>query len=272
MGINTVEDWLGKDNTLGIDIMKNKYMKKNEEFLQWVDRVSGNDEDLKKVILEKKFLFGGRTLSNRGTGNGSSYSNCYSSGYAPDDTSELMDLAKNIALTYKSEGGQGISLSKIRPKGSPIGEHGFESDGVVPFMEIFNQVTASISQGASRKGALILSLSGNHPDIKEFITIKENGDKINKANLSVELDDLFMLTVQQDLEDESKTKIDKDFTLENGKKFKYSFYPIEIYKIIVEKAWLSADPGVIFTNRFRNYNMMQYFDDYEIITGNPLTF
>ena len=64
--MKTVEEWLGKDNVLGINIWKNKYQFENETFEEWLDRVSNGDEELKQLIIEKKFLFGGRILANRG--------------------------------------------------------------------------------------------------------------------------------------------------------------------------------------------------------------
>lgn len=64
-----------------------------------------------------------------------------------------MDVCKKIALTFKAQGGQGLSLSNIRPKGALV-NNSFESDGIIPFMEIFNTVTASVSQGGSRRGGV----------------------------------------------------------------------------------------------------------------------
>ena len=76
----TVQEWLGKDNKLGIDIWERKYRYNNESFDEWLDRVSGGDKEVKKLIKDKKFLFGGRILSNRGLNNDGkkiSLSNCY---------------------------------------------------------------------------------------------------------------------------------------------------------------------------------------------------
>ena len=255
----TVEEWLD-GNELSIKIWNNKYRHENENFEQWLDRVSGGNKDIRRLILEKKFLFGGRTLSNRGTNRGS-YSNCYSSGFCPDSLSEIMDLAKDLALTYKSQGGQGVSLSKIRPKGTKIA-NGFESDGIVPFMEIFNKVTESISQGGSRKGALLMSLDVWHKEIENFITIKKDPNKIQKANLSVEIDDEFMKNISTD-EDIKITRTYED------KEIQYTINPSKIFNLICENALKSAEPGVIFTDRFRNYNLMEFVDDYQIETCNP---
>lgn len=195
------------------------------------------------------------------TVNGVIVHNCYSSGFCPDDLSEIMNLASDLALTYKAQGGQGVSLSKLRPKGTPIGNR-FESDGIVPFMEIFNKVTESISQGGSRKGALLMSLDAWHKEIETFITIKKDPTKIQKANLSVEIDDEFMKSISID-KDIEITRIYED------KEIQYTINPSKIYNLICESALKSAEPGVIFTNRFRNYNLMEFVDDYQIETCNP---
>ena len=190
---NKAWEWLDK-NQLSYDIWDKKYRYNNETFDQWLDRVSGGNNELRRLIESKKFLFGGRALANRGTNKKGSMFNCYSSGYAPDDIEGLMQLNTNLALTYKAQGGQGLSLTKIRPKGTPIGDE-FTSDGIVPFMEMFNTTTSSISQGGARKGALMMSIDIRHKEAPTFITIKTNEEKITKANLSLEIDDEFMKAV-----------------------------------------------------------------------------
>ena len=257
----TVEEWLD-DNQLSIDIWTKKYRYGEETLDEWFDRVSGGNEHIKELIKEKKFLFGGRTLSNRRTEKEGSLSNCYSHGFVEDSLDDIMDTAKNIAMTFKAQGGQGISLSHIRPKGSLI--HGqFKSDGIIPFMEIFNTVTESISQGGSRKGALLMSIDIWHPEASSFITIKSDLSKINKANLSLEIDDEFMLAVQNGL-----TSVERTFTYEGGE-FKYEVNPTALFNLICENALKYAEPGVLFTDRLRNYNIMQYVPEYQIETTNP---
>jgi ribonucleoside-diphosphate reductase alpha chain len=110
-----IKEWLGEDNQISIDIWNKKYRYNNETLDEWFDRVSGGNEELKQLIKDKKFLFGGRALSNRNTDGSGSYFNCYSSGYCPDDLEGIMQLNTELALTYKKHGGQGVSLSKIRP-------------------------------------------------------------------------------------------------------------------------------------------------------------
>ena len=181
----TIQEWLGEDNQLGIDIWNKKYRYNNESFEEWIDRISSGDEELKQLILEKKFLFGGRVMANRNTKNKGSYMNCYSRGFVEDSYEDIMRAAVDIGLTFKGQGGQGISLSKIRPKGSPIGEE-YTSDGIIPFMKIYNEVTAGTSQGGARKGALMLSIDARHKEAEAFIKIKSQEGLIEKANLSLD--------------------------------------------------------------------------------------
>lgn len=255
----TEREWLN-DNKLSLDIWSNKYRFEDETFEAWLDRVSGGNYNIKKLIREKKFLFGGRTLANRGVPNSGSFSNCYSIGYVPDSLDGIMDVAHKIAMTFKAQGGQGLSLSKIRPKGSLIAGQ-YPSDGIVPFMNIFNTVTESVSQGGSRKGALMMSIDVWHPEAETFIKIKEDLNKINKANLSVEVDNDFMEHVLAGSDQLVERKsVSGDF---------YFINPTRIFNTICESAWRSAEPGILFVNRLRNYNIMEFVDDYKIETTNP---
>jgi len=265
--INSVEEWLGEDNKLGINIWERKYRFNEETFNEWLDRVSGKNENIKQLIKEKKFLFGGRTLANRNTGKNASYSNCYSSGYVHDSLTGIMELNTNLALTYKAQGGQGLSLTKIRPKGTKINGQ-FDSDGIIPFMKIFNQTTESVSQGGSRKGALLMSLSSDHKEIEDFISIKTQEDSITKANLSVEIEEEFMQAVEKfyNTGEIIKLNIKQEY---EGNVVEYELTPINIYKKIMQYAYDWAEPGVILVKRFRNYNLMEYIIEYEVITGNP---
>ncbi len=263
----TVEQWLGKDNKIGIDIWHKKYQYNNENFEEWLDRVSAGDQELRKLIVEKKFLMGGRTLANRGTDSTGSLFNCYSRGYVEDDYSDIMDAAKDIGVTFKAQGGQGISLTKLRPKGTPIKKEYF-SDGIVPFMKIFNEVTDGTSQGGARKGALMLSIDARHKEAETFIKIKSKDGEIEKANLSLEIDDEFMRAVEKyyDVGDVVVLHEKRNYA---GHEVEYDVTPINIFNMLVDNCYDWADPACLFVNRFRNYNLMQYDDEYEIETCNP---
>lgn len=264
----TVQEWLGEDNQLGIDIWEKKYRYNNETFDEWLDRVSGGDQNVRRLIKEKKFLFGGRTTANRNTGKKASMMNCYSRGFIEDSLDDIMQANTDIALTFKTQGGQGISLTKLRPKGCGINHGQFKSDGIIPFMELYNRTTESISQGGSRKGALLIGLDIWHKEAEDFIKIKSETGRIEKANLSLEIDDDFMRCVKKyyDTGEIETVHISRDY---NGNKIEYDVTPIKLYKLMMEKAYDWAEPGCIFTNRFRNFNLMEYCDDYNIEICNP---
>lgn len=259
------KEWLN-NNDLAYTIWNNKYRFNNESFDEWLDRVSGNNPNIKLLIKSKKFIFGGRTLSNRSCRDGS-YSNCYSIGYVPDDLKSILDVNTKIALTYKAQGGQGLSLSHIRPKGTPIKEF-YESDGIVPFMRLFNQTTNCISQGGSRKGALLMSIDIWHKESEQFITIKSKDHEINKANLSIEIDNAFMKDVLEGYKT-GKSVIRHIVKNYEGHIVEYDIDTLNLYKLLCLNARNYAEPGIIFTDRFRNYNIMQYDEKYNIETCNP---
>lgn len=264
----TVQEWLNADNEMGISLYERKYRHKNESFDEWLDRVSGRDAELKELIKARKFLFGGRALSNRGTPitEGSMF-NCYSAGFAPDDTDGLLELNRQLGVTYKAQGGQGVSLTKLRPKGTAVGDR-FSSDGIVPFMEIFNTTTSQISQGGSRKGALMMSLDIRHKEAEEFITIKTETGRIEKANLSLEIDDEFMDAVNM-YYNTGEEIILHEKRVYSGHEVEYDLCPIKLYKKMISTAHEWGEPGCLFTEKLRNYNIMQYVDDYVIETTNP---
>lgn len=261
------KEWLGKENVLGWDILNKKYRYNNESFDEWLERVSGGDKDVKQLVYEKKFLFGGRVLANRGVKGAGSYYNCNSDGYVPDDMNGIMETAKTLALTYKAQGGQGVSLSKIRPKGTNIGNN-YKSDGIIPFMRIFNTVTESISMGGNRKGALMLSLDITHKDAKDFITIKTDLNEINKANLSLEINDEFMVAVDKYYQNGEVVTLHQVKNY-NGHIIEYDIKPIELYKLMMETVYDYGEPGCLFTDVGRNYNLVEFLPEAKPVTVNP---
>lgn len=262
-----IEEWLGEDNKLGLDIWHKKYQHENESFDEWLDRVSGGDEELRKLIKEKKFLFGGRVLANRGVPNTGNFYNCFSAGFIEDDYSSIMDSLKEVGITFKYQGGQGISMTKLRPKGTKIGKN-YESDGIIPFIEMFNTVTQGTSQGGARKGALMISLDINHKEAEQFITLKTDLNAVTKANLSMEIDDEFMRAVHKYYTKGIVEVLHKEYDY-NGHIVEYDITPIHLYKLMMEVVWDYGEPGCIFTENFRNYNFLEFDDEYNIETSNP---
>ena len=128
----TVEQWLGESNKLGIDIWHNKYQHNNETFEEWLKRVSGGNKDVENLIVEKKFLPGGRILSNRGvTDSKVTYSNCYVISPPEDNIESIYDCCKNLARTYSYGGGCGIDISKLAPAGAKVHNQARSTSGAV---------------------------------------------------------------------------------------------------------------------------------------------
>lgn len=257
-------DYLNSD--LAKQVWETKYRYNNETLDDWFIRVSGGNKYIEKLMREKKFIFGGRILANRGTARGD-LSNCFTYGRVEDSLEAIMQCNSDIALTFKAQGGQGISLSNIRPKGASINGE-FKSDGIIPFMEIFNTTTGNISQGGSRRGALMLSLDATHPEIETFITVKSDLNKINNANLSVEIDDKFMadvLTYYQTGQKQYRTVVKK-----YGKEdFSYTYCPVDVFQLIVKQAYNYAEPGVLFMDKLKHYTLMEHIPNYVIESTNP---
>ncbi len=150
----TVKDWLGADNTLGQDIWSKKYCYEGETFDGWLNRISNGYEDLKQLILEKKFLFGGRILSNRGLaekGRKITYSNCYVLPAPEDNLESIFDCASKMARTFSYGGGVGIDISRLAPTGAKVNNAAKTTSGSVSFMDLYSLVTGLIGQNGRRK-------------------------------------------------------------------------------------------------------------------------
>ena len=149
------EEWLG-NNQLSLDIWSKKYRYKDESFEQWLDRVSGNNSEIKRLIREKKFLFGGRILANRGLNKlrkKITLSNCYVIPAPEDNIESIFDTASKLARTYSYGGGCGIDVSKLRPKGAKVNNAASSTSGTTSFMDFFSYVTGLIGQ-EGRRGRL----------------------------------------------------------------------------------------------------------------------
>ena len=273
----TVEDWLGKDNELSLNIWHKKYQHDNESFDEWIQRISDGNDKVAKLIKEKKFLFGGRILSNRGVKDRKlTYSNCYVIAPPDDSLESIFECARKLARTFSYGGGCGIDLSKLRPNRATTHNAAKESSGPVSFMDIYSQITGTISQNG-RRGALMISLDINHPDIEEFIDCKTDLSKVNYANISVRVNDDFMRAVENnedymlrwpcntDLSQFSKaylwdeTPYNTLTYLENKnndiiyvKKVKAH----ELFNKLVKNNWNYAEPGILYWDKVENYNLL----------------
>lgn len=262
----TVKEWLGYDNQLGVDIWERKYRYENETFDEWIARVSGRNETIAELIKEKKFLFGGRILANRGLENKGrkiSLSNCYVIEPPEDNIESIFDCAKKLARTYSRGGGCGVDISKLAPKGARVNNAAKETTGSVSFMDLYSMVTGLIGQNG-RRGALMLSLSCEHPDLEEFIGIKSDLDRVTKANISIRITDKFMAAVK------NKTPFTLSFTrLETGETITKEIDAYEMFHKMCEMNWDYAEPGMLFWDRINNWNLLSCDDEFEYAGTNP---
>ena len=259
-----VEDWLGKDNKVGCDIWHNKYQRNNETFSEWLDRVSGGDEQIRQDIADKKFLFGGRILSNRGIQDRKvTYSNCYVIEPPEDNIESIFDAAKKLARTYSYGGGCGIDVSKLAPRGASINNAAKETTGAVSFMDLYNLTTSLIGQNG-RRGALMLSLDCNHPDLEEFIDVKTDLTKLTKANISVRVTDEFMKAVA--------TGEYHDLTFvrdETGEVIVKTVFAPTIFNKLCANNWNYGEPGMLFWDTIEKWNLLANDPEFKFAGVNP---
>ena len=260
----TVEEWLGKDNQMGIDIWHKKYQYNNETFEEWVDRISGSDSDLMSLIYDKKFLPGGRILANRGIKDaGVTYSNCYVIAPPEDNIESIYETCKKLAKTYSYGGGCGIDISKLAPAGAKVNNQAKSTSGAVSFMDTFSQVTSQIGQNG-RRGALMISLDCTHPDLEAFIDAKKNTDKVTSANISVRVSDAFMRAVRNNEDWELSF-----YRKETDEYIRKTVKAKEIFHHICENNWDYAEPGILFWDTIEKWNMLSNNSEFEYAGVNP---
>ncbi|MGF6374999.1 ribonucleotide reductase alpha subunit [Clostridiales Family XIII bacterium PM5-7] len=265
MGI-TERDWLGENNKIGIDIWNKKYRQNGENFEQWLDRISGGNDLVKQLIVDKKFLFGGRILSNRGLYDHNrkvSLSNCYVMEPPEDNIESIFECAKQLARTFSYGGGCGVDIGKLRPRSSEVHNAAEKSTGAVSFMDMYSNVTDTISQNG-RRGALMISIPCNHPDIEEFISVKSDLDKVTKANISIRITDEFMAAVNNDLMYKLEFKVES-----TGEKIEKEVRAKDIFRKICEANYDYAEPGVLFWDRIEDAHMMSNREDFSYAGVNP---
>lgn len=148
------------------------------------------------------------------------------------------------ALIHKSGGGTGFSFEKIRPAGDPVQTTKGVASGVINFMQVFDRMTEAVKQGGSRRGANMGILPYWHPEIREFIRLKSRPGMMENFNISVAVDDVFMEAIRDDQE--------IDLLNPRTKEPKCKVRAKDIFNLIVENAWDSGDPGLVFINTINN--------------------
>ena len=258
-----IKEWLTSD--LSVSEYNKKYRYENETFDEFLERITNGDKEIQQLIIDKKFIYGGRILANRGLqklGKKITYSNCYVLSPPEDNIESIYETCGKLARTFSYGGGVGIDISKLRPKGTPVNNAARTTTGAVSFMPTFSQVAETIGQ-KGRRGALMISMDVSHPDIEEFIDIKTDLNAVTKANISVKITDDFIKAVK------NNTKYPCKFTLEDGSVIcKY----IDANKIMDKLALNNhrmGEPGILYWDKIQNYNLMQHFEDFGYAGVNP---
>ena len=251
---------------LARQVLKDKYLAPNEHSAEGMwnriahaiasveeegDRVKWQDEFC-DLLDGFKFVPGGRIMHGAGREDANrkpSLSNCYVIPILEDSIEGIYQCLAESAQVYRTGGGVGTDLSVLRPKGAPVNATIDTSPGVCAFMNLFSVSTNAISQ-AGRRGALMLTLRVDHPDIEDFIRIKSDSGrtKVEYANISVLLTDEFMDSVD----------VDADFPLRWGGKVYRTVKARELWDKIVTHAHASAEPGLIFWDRMKAYHNVEY--------------
>ena len=293
-------EWLNQ-NQLSYDIWDKKYRFNNETFDQWLDRVSGKDPQVKQLILEKKFIFGGRILANRGTQHIQkvTFSNCYVVPPVEDSIEGIYETCAQLARTYSYGGGCGVDISKLRPAGAEVKNSAKTTSGAVSFMSTFDEVTKVIGQNG-RRAALMLSLDVNHPDVQEFVNIKTDLQKVTSANISIRVSDDFMQAVENNADyilhwpcgNDKIVNIAKGELVKNPNSINYNIlYPItrfidpnsgneitgyikrikakELFATLCQNNWNYAEPGILYWDRITSYNLMSSNPNFQYAGVNP---
>ena len=258
----TEQEWLG-NNQLSLDIWHKKYQINNESFEEWLDRVSGGDSAVRTLIKEKRFLFGGRILASRGvTDRRVTYSNCYVIAPPKDNIESIFETASKLARTYSYGGGCGVDISNLRPKNAVVHNAAKSTSGAVSFMDLYSYVTGLIGQ-SGRRGALMISISCEHPDIEEFINLKTKPGVCEKANISIRVTDDFM---QAAIEDKDWTA---SFTSEETGTISKTFKARDLLKLLAKRNWEWAEPGLLYWDRITGYNMLNNDERFSYAGVNP---
>lgn len=264
-----MEHWY--DNEISRGILAAKYYHEGETTpQQFIDRVSSvfkGDfrERMKKYITDGDFSPAGRTLYAAGSRGKFkvSMSNCYILPSPEDNLESIFHSNYEIARIFSYGGGIGINISNLRPAGSRVHNVARTSTGAVSFMKVFNTTGEVISQNG-RRGAQMVGLNCSHPDIYEFLHIKQNEEKLSSMNISILFTDEFMEAVRDDKEYTLRFHVES-----TGENIERTIRARDFFREFCETQWDWGDPGALFSDRLNDYHLLAGYDEYQIEITNP---
>ena len=245
-----------------------------EKQAQWTER-------FRYILDDWKLVPGGRIAAGAGTSEELTLFNCYVIPSPKDSRGGIMETLSEMTEIMARGGGVGINLSSLRPRRSVVAGVNGSSSGAVSWGGLFSYTTGLIEQGGSRRGALMLMINDWHPDLLDFITVKQTMGQVTNANLSVCVSNDFMKAVKEDLEwelvfpDTKDPEYDElwDGDLEKWRSMGKKVLPYktvqarDVWHTIIESAWKSAEPGVVFMEYYNQMSNSWYFNP--IICTNP---
>lgn len=254
----------GPKTPLAKELMEMKYLLKGETFKEGMSRVANalKDDDthyhaFRDVLLDQRFLPGGRVQSAIGAPREVTPYNCFVSITIEDSMDSIMKAAAYAAETMRLGGGIGYDFSNIRPRGANIVSLDSRSSGPISFMGIFDAICKTISSAGHRRGAQMGCLRVDHPDIEEFITCKSDNTTLTQFNISVLITDEFMKAVDND------SMFQLRFDGRVYKQVRARF----LWDKIMRQTWDYAEPGVLFIDRINRKNNLWYCET--IAATNP---
>lgn len=198
-------------------------------------------KDFKYIVPQGSPMYGiGNDYSN------SSLSNCMVVDSPEDSISSIFDKGKELANLYKQRAGVGIDISTLRPEGAFVNNSAKKTSGAWSFADFYSYITRMIGQGG-RRGACIVTMHVNHPDIFKFVTMKKDLKKVTGANVSVKITDEFMNAVEEDEEFTLKFPVDSDKPL-----YTNTIKAKELWDLIVKTATETAEPGILMWDSICN--------------------
>lgn len=275
------------ENNYDWDMPNSKAMKLSNYGYQ---RPNLDEEAIYQLFKDFKYIIpGGSVMSGCGTGALVSLSNCFVIGSPKDSYAEIMKTRSQQAQLMKRRGGVGYDLSQLRPRGAKVNNAAKSSTGAASFTDVCSDITNEVAQNG-RRGALMLSMSINHPDIEEFITKKQDLTKVTGANISVKVTDEFMQAVIEDKDYILRFPIQQDLSyfseeylasnygdliyLEDHKRDNEVFWikkvrARELWNTLMHCAWNTAEPGIMFEGAMHNYSPDGVYPDFKMIGTNP---